>query len=152
MVRRGTVNLPPGFNPRDKSFNKFANTLPTKELCDLNNPKEMFLWMLIALPGVNGGHQVMPSSYNMLVSEHLYQCGAMLKCEKCGHMKEPEKQYVAPQANDPHWLTSPGKWMKPNEVPKHHVDMLDKTLDKMTSQQQAALLRRLKERAERGDI
>ena len=80
MSRPGGVNLPSGFNPKDKVFQKFAHTLPRRENCDLSNPKEMFLWMLVALPGVNGGQQIMPASYNMLVSEHLHQCGAILRC------------------------------------------------------------------------
>lgn len=149
---RGPVNLPKGFDPKDKAFKKFANKLPTKENCDLSDPRQMFLWMLVALPGMNGGHQAMPSSYNMLVSQHLYECGAMLQCPDCGHTKEPLKQYVPPAADDPHWMTSPGKWVRPEDAPTDTVDPLDDALDKLTNQQQAALLRRLKTRHEEGRL
>lgn len=146
MSRPGGVNLPPGFDPKDPSFKKFANTLPRKENCDLSNPKEMFLWMLVALPGVNGGQQIMPSSYNMLVSEHLYQCGAMLRCPECGYTKQPEKAYVPPTAEEPHWLTSPGRWVKPHEVPEGK-DAIDAAIDALGIQARVALLKRLQERA-----
>lgn len=151
MSRPGGVNLPPDFNPNDPIYRKFSNRLPTRETCDLTNPKERFLWMLVALPGVNGGHQVMPSSYNMLVSEHLCRLGAMLQCPECGYAKEPELKYVPPKGADPHWLTSPGTWMRPEDVPQESGDPMDEALSKLTQQQIAALYKRLKERAEGGD-
>lgn len=145
MSRKGGVNLPPGFNPRDRKYTKFANKLPTRETCDLTDPSEMFLWMLVALPGVNGGHQAFPSSYNMLISEHFYQCGAMLTCPQCGFTKQPQKQYVPPSSEDPHWLTSPGMWVNPKDVVATE-DPIDVALDKMGPGLRAALLRRLQER------
>ena len=154
MSRPGGVNLPPDFDPKDPIFRKFANKLPTRETCDLGNPKEMFLWMLVALPGVNGGHQVMPSSYNMLVSEHLFQCGAMLTCPQCGYTKQPEKAYVAPTAEDPHWLTSPGRWVEPDQVPKpkEGEDAIDAAIDAMPPMVRAALFNRMKERQKGGEL
>lgn len=146
------VNLPKNFNPRDPQFKKFSNRLPTKETCDLTNPREMFLWMLVAQPGMNGGQMAAPSSYNMLISEHLYECGAMLTCENCGHTKEPKKVYVPPSAEDPHWMTSPGRWVKPDQVPKREGDALDSALDKLSNQQKAALFERLKRQREAGDL
>ena len=151
MSRPGGVNLPRNFNPRDPHFRKFANALPTKDKCDLSNPREMFLWMLVALPGVNGGHQVMPSSYNMLISEQLYRCGAMLQCPECGYSKVPEIQYVPPSAEEAHWLTSPGRWAPQDEdVPER--DSLDQHLDALTHMQQSQLYERLKRRHEQGKI
>lgn len=144
---RGPVNLPADFNPKDKKYSKFANKLPTRENCDLTDPSEMFLWMLVALPGMNGGQQAMPSSYNMIVSQHLYDCGAMLQCPECGHTNDPAKVYVPTAADDPHWMTSPGSWMTPDKAPQREDDPLDTVLDKLTSQQQANLLRRLEQRA-----
>lgn len=152
MSRPGGVNLPPGFDPDDRAYKKFANKLPRKENCDLSDPKEMFLWMLVALPGVNGGHQVMPSSYNMLVSERLYQLGAMLQCPQCGYAKDPELQYVPPAGEEPHWLTSPGRWAKPSEAPEPERDPIDTAIDALGTQQRAALFQRMKERYERGDL
>jgi hypothetical protein len=150
MSRPGGVNLPPGFNPNDRKYKKFANALPTRETCDLSSPSEMFLWMLVAQPGMNGGHQAMPSSYNMLVSERLHQLGAMLQCPECGFTKVPELQYVPPSTEDPHWLTSPGTWMKPEDVPVSDKDAIDTALDALTTSQKAALFARLKVR-QKGD-
>lgn len=147
MSRPGGVNLPPDFNPNDPIYRKFAHKLPTRETCDLSSPKEMFLWMFVALPGVNGGHQVMPSSYNMLVSEHMYKLGAMLQCPECGYAKDPALKYVPPKTTDPHWLTSPGTWMQPKDVPAESADAIDQALDALTAQQQAALKKRLEERS-----
>lgn len=149
---RGPVNMPKNFDPNDKKYRKFAHELPTRDKCDLDDPEEMFLWMLVALPGMNGGQQAMPSSYNRLVSAALYRRGAMLKCENCGHMKAPEEVYVPPDSEDPHWMTSPGRWVPPDEAPKREVDPMDDALDKLTNQQQAALLERLKRRHEEGRI
>jgi hypothetical protein len=139
------VNLPRNFNAEEykKSSRKFSNMLPTREACDLNDPKEMFLWMFVAQPGMNGGQQAMPAAYNMLLSEHLFECGAMLRCENCGHAKDPEKVYVPPAANDPHWMTSPGKWKPKSEVPQDKANPMDAALDGLTNQQQAALFQRL---------
>lgn len=89
---------------------------PTRENCDLDDPQEMFLWMFAALPGVNGGPLLMPIEYFRLVSERLHQLGAMLKCEKCGHMKEPTLEYVPPSVEDSHWATSAGKWVPAGSV------------------------------------
>ena len=142
---RGPVNLPKGFDAEahKQSARKFSSMLPTRENCDLSDPKEMFVWMLVAQPGMNGGQQAMPTAYNMLVSQHLFECGAMLTCEACGHVKDPAKVYVAPAANDPHWMTSPGKWASVEDAPQGKPDPMDAALDGLTNQQKAALLQRL---------
>ncbi|MCG7610337.1 DUF2744 domain-containing protein [Mycobacterium sp. CnD-18-1] len=141
------VNMPKGF---DKRNYKFAKGFPIRENCDLDNPKEMFLWMLVALPGQNGAQLVMPISYLMMMSEHLHDVGAMLQCPECGFSKQPGKAYVAPSGNDPHWLTSPGRWVDPAAVPQRDSETLDEVLDKMPAIQQAALFERLKKRHEAG--
>lgn len=148
------VNLPKGFDAKahQQSARKFANMLPTRENCNLEDPREMFLWMLVALPGMNGGQQAMPSSYNMLVSQHMFECGAMLACPECGHSRVPQKAYVPPGAEDAHWMTSPGQWTDPDKVPPREVDPMDDALDKLTNQQQAALFHRLKTRHEAGEL
>lgn len=146
------VNLPNGFDPAEhkRRARKFANALPTRDNCDLDDPLEMFLWMLVAPPGVNGGAQAMPSSYNMLVSQHLYECGAMLRCPACGYSRDPEKTYVPPSADDPHWLTSPGRWSAPQDVPIRGDDPIDKALQEMHPQMKAGLLQRLLKMREEG--
>lgn len=146
------VNLPEGFDPHEhkRRANKFANQLPTRDNCDLADPREMFLWMLVAPPGLNGGQQAMPAAYNMLMSQHLYECGAMLTCDQCGHARDPAKVYVPPSAADPHWMTSPGRWVQPRHARTDTADPLDAAIDKLTNQQQAALLQRLQRRHKEG--
>jgi len=148
------VNLPKDFDPKafKQKTRKFAHAIPTRDTCDLTDPMEMFLWMMVALPGVNGGQQVMPSSYNMLVSQHYYECGAMLACPACGHEKTPEKVYVPPSAHDPHWLTSPGRWVAPGKEPADEENAIDKSLAALPSHQKAALLQRLLKLRESGEL
>ena len=148
------VNLPKDFDAEahKRAAKKFSNTVPLRESCDLDDPMEKFLWMLVALPGQNGGQQAMPSSYNMLVSQALHKRGAMLKCEACGHMKEPEEVYVPPSAQDAHWMTSPGRWVPADKVPAAKGDSLDEVLDNMLPQVQAALFERLKKRHSEGTL
>jgi hypothetical protein len=149
------VNLPKDFDPKAHKARarKFAQTLPTRENCDLSDPQQEFLWMLVALPGMNGGQQAMPTSYNMLVSQHLSECGAMLQCPECGHMKEPLKVYVPPAASDAHWLTSPGRWMPPDKAPAGRSgDAIDKLVQGLSQQQKAAFLERLLRLREDGEL
>lgn len=148
------LNLPKDFDPKahKEKARKFAHRLPVRENCDLTDPQEMFLWMLVAPPGMNGGQQAMPSSYNMLVSQHLYECGAMLKCPECGYSKLPDKVYVPPDAHDPHWMTSPGRWVDPDEAPEQDGNAIDKIVDALTVQQAASFLDRLLKLRERGEI
>ncbi|QDF19751.1 minor tail protein [Mycobacterium phage LilSpotty] len=143
------VNMPKGF---DKKNYKFSQGFPTRENCDLENPREMFLWALVALPGQNGAQLVMPVSYLMMMSEHLHEVGAMLTCPSCGFSKQPQKAYVPPSGNDPHWLTSPGRWVDPAVAPQRDSDPLEDALDAMPAIQQAALFERLKKRHEAGEL
>lgn len=124
------------FDPEKYSFSK---GFPTRENCDLNDPSQMFLWMFAAQPGVRGGQLVMPVSYNMVLSEHMYECGAQLACRSCGHMAEPVKKYQAPSATEPHWLTSPGRWVS-MDTPDARPHPAREVLSRMTVVQKAELL------------
>lgn len=119
----------------DPSRYNFTKGFPTRENCDLSDPREMFLWMLAALPGVRGAQLVMPVTYNMVISEHLYECGARLAAE-------PVKKYQAPAANDPHWMTSAGRWV-PLDTPDAKPHPARQVLDKLTVAQKAELLAEL---------
>jgi hypothetical protein len=137
------MNLPPGFDPKDKRYKKFANKLPTRDNCDLDDPREMFLWMYTALPGLNGGQLMFPAGVKMLWSQHQHQLGAMLKCPECGYEKTPEKVYVASTAGDPNWLSSPGRWKAAADAPPSTPDAVDTALDGLAAAQQATILLRL---------
>lgn len=120
--------------------NRAFDGFPTRENCDLANPRQAFLWMLVALPGVRGAQMIMPIAYNELVSEHLWKCGARPSAE-------PVIKYQPPLANDPHWLTSPGKWV-PLGTPDIEESPARKALSKLTSLQKAEILRELLEERE----
>jgi Protein of unknown function (DUF2744) len=122
------------FDPEKYNFTK---GFPTRENCNLSDPKEMFLWMLAALPGVRGAQLVMPVSYNMVMSEHLHECGARLAAE-------PVKKYQPPAANEPHWLTSPGNWV-PLDTPDVEPNPAREVLGKLTALQKSELLAALLE-------
>lgn len=126
----------------DKSKYTFSKGFPTRENCDLEDPKQMFLWMLAALPGVRGAQLVMPVSYNMAVSEHLYECGARLAAE-------PTKKYQPPAAQDPHWMTSPGRWV-PIDAPDVAPNPARQVINRLSATQKAELLELLKEEQEAG--
>lgn len=128
----------------DPARYNFTKGFPTRENCDLTDPKEMFLWMMVALPGVRGAQLVMPISYNMAVSEHMHECGAQLACRACGHVAEPAKKYQAPEASEPHWMTSPGRWV-PLNTPEVKPHPARQVLGKLTAAQKAELLEALLE-------
>lgn len=150
LAARGMRN--PNFGSKGLKSYKWdaAKGLPRKETCNLETPTEMFLWMLVALPGVNGGQQVMPVAYNMVISEHMYECGAMLKCPQCGYAREAVKKYQPPKAGEGHWLTSPGYWVPP-DTPEEQPHPARQVLQKLTATQKAELLEALLEERELGD-
>jgi hypothetical protein len=105
--------------------------IPTRENCDLNNPREMFLWMFTAVPGLNGAALMIPPDVFMVWSEHLYELGARLSAE-------PIKKYRRPTSNDPHWATSPGQWV-PIDTPDPPVNPAKKAWDTLTPIQKAEI-------------
>ena len=124
---------------------KFTKEFPTRDNCDPAKPTEAFLWMLVALPGVNGASLTAPISYNMMVSEHLWECGSR-PCE------EPLKRWVPPSAVSPHWLTSPGRWVPASAPVEERRHPADEAIDKLSKQQRAELFERLKKMHEDGSL
>lgn len=123
---------------------KFTKGFPTRANCDPDNPREKFLWCLVALPGMKGAQLVMPIEYLMMVSEHLHECGL-------DFTSEAVKKWQPPKANDPHWMTSPGRWV-PTNTPDEPGDPAQKALDALTNQQKAEIFERLKRMHESGDF
>lgn len=106
---------------------------PTRESCDPNNPEEAFLWMLVALPGMKGGQLLMPVEYLRQVSKRLWDCGAR-------PTEDPAIEYQKPSGNEPHWLTSPGKWQEAGTVkPTTEEAVIDASLSQMGFQQRNEL-------------
>lgn len=117
---------------------------PTRENCDPNNPEEAFLWMFAALPHVRGAPLIMPIDYYRLVSKRLWELGAR-------PMAEPELEWVAPSATEPHWLTSPGRWVPAGTAPKLTEDDEARNAVAKMSRQQKAELRLALEQLEAGE-
>lgn len=117
---------------------KFApkfHGFPTKDNCNADDPYQAFLWMLVALPGQNGGQLVMPVDYLQLISERLWLCGAR-------PVEAPTIKYRPPTGTDPNWITSPGTWVDVNaEDPQPNPAR--QALNALTAQQKAELLAEL---------
>lgn len=107
---------------------------PTRENCDPTDPYEAFLWMFAALPMVKGAPLIMPVGYYREISKRLWDLG-------CRPVEEPTLEWVAPTANDPHWLTSPGRWVPAGTVPAlSEEEQARQAVSKMSRQQQTELL------------
>jgi hypothetical protein len=107
---------------------------PTRANCDPTDPEEAFLWMFAALPHVRGAPLLMPIDYYRQVSKRLWDLG-------CRPVEEPTLEWVAPSATEPHWLTSPGRWVPAGSAPKRtEEDEAREAMTKMSRQQKAELL------------
>ena len=80
-----------------------AGELPTRDNCDLNDPEEAFLWMLIAIPGMKGAPVPFPIEYLRVLSKRLWDCGARPTGEQA-------LWYHPPQAGDISPMMAAGEW------------------------------------------
>lgn len=79
--------------------------VPLRENCDPENPRQRFLWMFTAMPGMRGAPLMLPPEYWELQSWRMCVLGA-------GIVAEPSLKYQAPlTAANPH--TAAGKWVPP---------------------------------------
>lgn len=92
------------------------NEIPTREICNLEDPEEMFLWMFVALPGLKGAPMLLPMEYYRGVSKRLYELGARLT-------EDATLKYQLPRSGDPHWISGMGQW-----VPLDTPDPVDPTV------------------------
>jgi hypothetical protein len=86
------------------SYKWTKDGVPTRETCDLDDPKEMFLWCYAGLPGINGAPLLFPNEVFAMWSEHMYECGARLVADAI-------KKYRPPNGREPNWATAPGRWV-----------------------------------------
>lgn len=89
--------LPVDFKPWDKG-------IPTRENCDLTNPYEAFLWVLVAPPMMNGAPLVGPIDWLQLWSKQIWDAGCRPDAAA------PVIAYRPPQSGDQNWMRSPGEW------------------------------------------
>lgn len=123
---------------------KFDSFIPTRAVCDLSKPGEMFAWMFAGLPLMRGAPMLFDGEWASSASQHLSDGGAMLRCPECGYEKSPEREYVPPDLSGPHWLTSPGEWVPAGQKPALPLDaQIDASLEKMSTRQQAELFKAL---------
>ena len=75
-----------------------------QENCNLADPEEMFLWMLMAIPV---GNEMMPILENSArtISKHLYECGARF------HPKLQTKKYQAPIRGSQTHMNALARWV-----------------------------------------
>ncbi|NIL86506.1 hypothetical protein RhoFasGS6_03910 [Rhodococcus fascians] len=78
--------------------------LPTLQNCDLENPRQTFLWMFTAMPGVVGAPLVLGSDYWELVSYHLVELGARLTEDRI-------KKYRPSDSSMLNRWTAAGEWV-----------------------------------------
>ena len=108
---------------------------PTRANCDPNDPEEAFLWMFAALPHVKGAPLIMPLEYYRAVSQRLWDLGVR-------PVEEPSLEWIPPSATEPHWLTSPGRWVPAGSAPKRSEEQEARdAVAKMSLQQKAELIK-----------
>lgn len=76
---------------------------PLRGTCNPDDPFEVFLWMLVALPEQEGPPLVYPAQYLQLVSKRLWDLGVR-------HTEPPALVYQAPTWAEPNIYSNPGRW------------------------------------------
>lgn len=114
----------------------FVHGFPLRENCDPNNPYQFALWALVAMPGQNGGQLVMPVQYLQLVSKRLWDLGFR-------QVEPPKLKYRKPSATEPHWMTSPGRWVDVNDPDADPRPPARQAVDSITITQRAELFAEL---------
>lgn len=82
--------------------------LPTLQNCDLENPRQTFLWMFTAMPGVVGAPLMLGADYWELVSFHLVELGARLTEDRI-------KKYRPSDSSMLNRWTAAGGWVDVSE-------------------------------------
>ncbi|MBF6291796.1 DUF2744 domain-containing protein [Nocardia farcinica] len=106
--------------------------VPTRENCDLDNPRQKFLWMFTAMPGMQGAPLILPPEYWELMSWRICVLGGDL-------VHEPGQKWQAPVTN---MATSPwtaaGKWVHPDE-PEPERKTIKEMIEALPQQDRAEL-------------
>lgn len=105
--------------------------LPLRETCDLENPRQAFLWMFTAMPGLKGAPLPMPTEYFELLSYHQWVLGARPQ-HPPGLKYRPPVNMVADR-----W-TAQGEWVGVDEPDPPRTTMAD-IVAKLPQQDRAEL-------------
>lgn len=91
--------------------------VPLRENCDLDNPRQRFLWMFTAMPGMKGAPLMLPPEYWEMQSWRMCVLGA-------GIVAEPSLKYQGPLTTaNPH--TAAGQWVPPETPDPPRPSMKD---------------------------
>lgn len=92
--------------------------VPTRENCDLSNPRQMFLWMNTAPPGQKGAPLAMPTEWYEMQSYHMAILGAGLKAK-------PKLKYRPPNNAVANRWSAAGEWVHLDEPDPPRTTMAD---------------------------
>ncbi|OZF40743.1 hypothetical protein CH296_00355 [Rhodococcus sp. 14-2496-1d] len=106
--------------------------LPTIHNCDLGNPRQVFLWCFVGLPGVVGAPLVFPIEYWELVSFHMVELGLRLAAD-------PIKKYRPTTESMLQKSTAAGTWVGMDEVDPEPTTLADVTRAQVPADQRAEL-------------
>ncbi|MDM7488703.1 DUF2744 domain-containing protein [Rhodococcus sp. CSLK01-03] len=105
--------------------------LPLRGNCDPKNPRQAFLWMFTALPGVQGAPLPLPTDYWETVSWRQWQLGAR-------PTEEPQLKYQPPMNMVADRWTAAGKWVTLDTPDPVYPTMTD-IVSKLSQQDRAEL-------------
>ena len=119
-------------------------SIPTQDNCDLDNPREMFLWML-----VNVSNSQVPLLFPRKVlediSEQIYRCGGRLNLDEQQIYHKPPK----PPEDGSVWDSLGGEWIeaeqpgvRPDGMEPSRVQAMLDVLDDQAKQEIKAELER----------
>ncbi|CAM3535887.1 phage gene 29 protein family protein [Tsukamurella ocularis] len=122
------------------------DTFPTRENCNLDDPEEMFLWLLVGAPMITGGALPFTTGYLRMLSKHWWELGAMIRCPECGHEPGPRKHLEMPAHGGVHQLYNPPVW-KDGPYPEGgtQADKLDAVVENMSPYDRSVLIKKLTE-------
>ena len=105
--------------------------LPLRENCDLENPRQAFLWMFTAMPGLKGAPLPMPTEYFELLSYHQWVLGVRPQ-------RPPGLKYRPPVNMVADRWTAQGEWVGVDEPDPPRTTMAD-IVAKLPQQDRAEL-------------
>ena len=111
--------------------------LPVRELCDLNDPEEMFLWALLAQDDVNGAQVMVSIQHLRTISKRIYQVGGRL-------VADPVIKYRAPAVAPLTPFGDQGRFV-PIDEPEPERDALGESLAQLKPHVLRAVVDRTRE-------
>lgn len=105
--------------------------VPTRENCDLDNPRQRFLWMFTAAPGQKGAPLIMPVEFWEMQSYHMCVLGGGIKTK-------PKLKWRAPNNMVANQWMAQGEWVHLDDPDPPRTTMAD-IVSKLPQQDRAEL-------------